>query len=273
MRRNVSKTNPESPAIGEVADVIERCFPEITLFTTNNESPGTRHTSGLAIDIMLDSNKAASRHRAEGMIAAFIKLNESMMWSDIIYTDYHIPAGRGGYGGTRFKPNSYTQDRRHFDHIHMDWVDFSLKNAGAEYRHIPYQWSEAAKTTGFADALYKELAALAGAAPAPLPVMVNWIDGWWEVVQEGTSYYYVLSSADGSAAWTYHRPASSTAPRPADPENRGTFFVTAADRFVVTWERWSTMSTVEHFQRTNADNSDLAGTSNRAGPLTATKIV
>jgi hypothetical protein len=273
MRRNVSQFNPESPAIGEVADAIESSFPGITLFTTNNESPGTRHTSGLAIDIMLDSTKAAQRHLAEGMIAAFIKLNASMIWSDIIYTDYHIPAGRGGYGGTPFKPNSYTQDRRHFDHIHMDWVDFSLKNTGAEYLHIPYKWSEAAKTTGFTDALEKELAALAGATPPPLPILVSWIDGWWEVVQDGLTYYYNLSTADGSAAWTYHRPGSSAVPRPADPENRGTFFVTAADRFAVTWDRWSTVSTVEHFQRTNSDNSDLAGTSNRAGPLTATKIV
>src|SRR5215475_11524687 len=273
MRRDVSRTNPESPSIGEVADVIESCFPGITLFTTNNASPGTRHTSGLAIDIMLDSTNATTRSRAEGMIAAFIKLNAKMMWSDLIYTDYHIPTGRGGYGGTRLKPNPYTQDRRHFDHIHMDWVDFALKNAGAEYKRIPYRWSEAAKTTGFAGALYTELAALAGASPPPPPVTVSWIDGWWQVVQEGTTYYYLLSTADGSAAWTYVAPASSSAPRPANPENRGTFFVTAADRFVITWERWSTVSTVEHFQRTNSDNSDLAGTSNRAGPLTATQIV
>ena len=273
MRRNVSKTNPESPAIGEVADAIERCFPGITLLTTNNVSPGTRHTSGLAIDIMLDSTKAETRSRAEGMIAAFIRLNPKMKWSDIIYTDYHIPAGRGGYGGVPFRPNSYTQDQRHFDHIHMDWVDFALKNTGAEYKRIPYQWSEAAKTTGFAGALYSELAALAGATPPPPPATVNWIDGWWEVVQEGTTYYYLLSTSDGSAAWTYDRPASATAPQPANPENRGTFFVTASDRFAITWERWSTVSTVEHFQRTNTDNSDLAGTSNRAGPLTATQIV
>src|SRR5262245_50327757 len=78
MRRDVSKINPESPAIGEVADVIESCFPGITLLTTNNASPGTRHTSGLAIDIMLDSTKADTRSRAEGMIAAFIKLNTRM---------------------------------------------------------------------------------------------------------------------------------------------------------------------------------------------------
>jgi hypothetical protein len=273
MRRNVSAINPESPSIGEVADVIERCFPGITLLTTNNASPGTRHTSGLAIDIMLDSTRAETRSRAEGMIAAFIKLSAQMMWSDIIYTDYHIPSGRGGYGGRRFKPNPYTQDRRHFDHIHMDWVDFALKNSGAQYLRIPYQWSEAAKTTGFAGALGGELMALAGSTPPPPPVTVNWIDGWWQVVQEGITYYYMLSTADGSAAWTYAAPASSAAPRPANPENRGTFFAIAADRFVITWERWSDVSSVEHFQRTNPGNSDLAGTSNRAGPLTATKIV
>src|SRR5262245_25548583 len=177
MRRDVSRTNPESPSIGEVADVIESCFPGITLFTTNNASPGTRHTSGLAIDIMLDSTKAATRSRAEGMIAAFIKLNTKMMWSDIIYTDYHIPTGRGGYGGMRLKPNPYAQDRQHFDHIHMDWVDFALKNAGAVYQRIPYRWSEAAKTTGFAGALratFPRLACRVEAAsqtPSPFSVL------------------------------------------------------------------------------------------------------
>ena len=272
MRTSVSKVNPECPAIAELADTIERRFPAITLLTTNNVSPGTRHTAGLAIDIMLDSTKPAQRSRAEGMIAAFIKLEAKMLWSDLIYTDYHIPTGRGGYGGTRLKPNSYKQDTRHLDHIHMDWVDFSLKNVGALYTRIPYKWSAAANTTGFASALDTELAALAGAAPPLPPASVAWIDGWWEVVQEGITYYYLLRTADGSASWTYGRPAASTAPAPANPENRGTFIAAAADRFVVTWDRWTTVSTVERFQPAAADNLSLAGTSNRAGPLTATKI-
>ena len=273
MRSNVSKTNPECPSISELAETIEHCFPEITLFTTNNVSPGTRHTSGLAIDIMLDSTKAAARGRAEGMIAVFIKLQQKMMWSDIIFTDYHIPAGRAGYGGTPFKPNSYTADRRHFDHIHMDWVDFSLKNSGAEYNRIPYKWSAAAKTTGFGTELFAELKSLSGAPPSVPSASAPWIDGWWEVVQEGTTYYYLLRIADGSAAWTYVRPASGKTPQPVHPENRGTFVIGAADRFVITWERWSTIATVERFQSSSSDNTNLAGTSNRGGPLVATKIV
>lgn len=36
-------------------------------------------------------------------------------------------------------------------------------------------------------------------------VTASWIDGWWEVVQEGGTYYYLLRIADGSAAWTYVR--------------------------------------------------------------------
>lgn len=271
MRSSVSKTNPECPAISELADTIERCFPDVTLLTTNNVSPGTRHTAGVAIDIMLDSTKAAARSRAEGMIAVFIKLHQKMLWSDIIFTDYHVPAGRAGYGGTPFKPNPYTADRRHFDHIHMDWVDFSLKNSEPEFRRIPYKWSEAAKTTGFGGALYAELAALSGSTPAPSPPSARptWIDGWWEVVQEGESYFYLLRSADGSAAWTYSRPASASTAQPAHTENRGTI-AAQADSFVITWERWAAIATVEKFTRTSP--GVLAGTSNRAGPLTATKI-
>lgn len=273
MRSSVSTKNPECPAISELADTIQRCFPEITLFTTNNVSPGTRHTAGVAIDIMLDSTKAAQHSRAEGMIAAFIKLHQKMLWSDIIFTDYHIPAGRGGYGGTPFTPNPYTADRRHFDHIHMDWVDFSLKNTGAEYNRIPYKWSAAANTTGFGGALYTELSTLGGGGttPAPPSASVNWIDGWWEVVQEGTTYFYLLRTADGSAAWTYVRPASAKAPKPANPENRGTF-AAAADSFTITWDRWASIATVEKFTRTNPASNTLAGTSNRAGPLSASKI-
>lgn len=132
MRSNVSTKNPEYPAISVLADTIQRCFPEITLFTTNSVSPGTRHTADVAIDIMLDSINAGQRGRAEGMIAVFIKLHQKMLWSDIIFTNYHVPAGR---------------PRRLW------------RGVGAAQRQL--------------------------------------IDGWWEVVQEGTTYHYLLPIADG----------------------------------------------------------------------------
>ena len=170
MRQSTSKKNPECPAIAELADTLQASFPNITLLTTNDASPGTRHTAGLAIDIMLDVTTTKTRELAHGIIDAVVKRHSSMLWSDLIYSDYdgkiityfHIPAG-GGFGGPNgvLKRSPYTQDTRHGDHIHLDWVDLSLKNVGHEYQRIPYKWSKAAETVGFTGALSQDFGALA----------------------------------------------------------------------------------------------------------------
>jgi hypothetical protein len=162
MRQATSDVNPESPAIKTLADALEQRFPNVVLFTTNNESPGTRHTSGIAIDIMLDVTNSDSRGRAHSIIKSLIDLSNAMLWSDIIYSVYdgknisyfHIPA-RGGFGGPKgmLQRNPYTADTKHGDHIHVDWVDFSMKNEGNEYLRIPYKWSAAAQKSDFSAAL------------------------------------------------------------------------------------------------------------------------
>jgi hypothetical protein len=96
-------------------------------------------------------------------------MHPQMRWSDLIYSDFdgtnvtyfHIPGG-GGFGGPNgmLQRNPYTQDTRHSDHIHLDWVDFSLKNTGAEYLRIPYRWSVAANTIGFRQALTTEFSSI-----------------------------------------------------------------------------------------------------------------
>ncbi|HTK27109.1 MAG TPA: hypothetical protein VL327_11170 [Pyrinomonadaceae bacterium] len=169
MRSGVSATNPECPAIKEVAEALENAYPAVTLYTTNNESPGTRHTSGLAIDIMLNVRNTAERTRAHAIIEVFVRLHPQLHWSDLIYSDFdgsnvtyfHIPAG-GGFGGPNglLQRNPYTQDTRHSDHIHLDWVDFSLKNPPPQYERIPYRWSVAANTVGFRQALVGEFASI-----------------------------------------------------------------------------------------------------------------
>ena len=170
MRQSTSNKNPECPAIAALADILEANFPNITLFTTNDVSPGTRHTAGLAIDIMLDVTNTEKRKLAHGIIDAVVKRHSSMLWSDLIYSDYdgkiityfHIPA-RGGFGGPNglLKRNPYTADTRHGDHIHLDWVDLSLTNTGQEYQRIPYKWSKAAETVGFRGELSQDFGALA----------------------------------------------------------------------------------------------------------------
>lgn len=169
MRRNTSATNQESPAIRTLADELERRFPAVTLLTTNNASPGTRHTAGLAIDIMLDVRTAGERTRAHALIDVFVRLHGVMKWSDLIYSDFegttvtyfHIPAG-GGFGGPNgmLRRNPYTADTRHGDHIHLDWVDLSLKNTGAEFLRIPYRWSDRANGSSWGSSLASELASV-----------------------------------------------------------------------------------------------------------------
>ena len=212
MRKNKSTLNPECPAIAELADTLEACFPSITLLTTNNVSPGTRHTAGLAIDIMLDVTKKDQRQLAHGIIDVFINHHSLMMWSDLIYSDFdgksisyfHIPA-RGGYGGQMLKRNPYTSDTRHGDHIHLDWVDFSLKNEGQEYLRIPYKWSDAAKKTGFSDVLSASFRTLAlkpasGGVDSVSQVVKQGIAGKWKVTIGGWKGLFVFDQI-GSVYW------------------------------------------------------------------------
>ena len=171
MRQNTSATNPESPAIRTLADALERRFPTVSLLTTNNVRPGTRHTAGLAIDIMLDVRTTSEHRRADALIEVFIRLHPVMKWSDLIYSDYdgttityfHMPGG-GGFGGPNgmLHRNPYTADTRHSDHIHLDWVDLdrSLRNTGDEYLRIPYRWSDRANGSDWAPSLAAALGAI-----------------------------------------------------------------------------------------------------------------
>ncbi len=87
---------------------MESCFPSVTLLTTNDVSPGTRHTAGLAIDIMLDVTKESERTLAHGIIEALVGRHASLLWSDLVYSEFdgtaityfHIPGG-GGFAGPK----------------------------------------------------------------------------------------------------------------------------------------------------------------------------
>ena len=92
----------ESPAIAEVKISLRAAIPELVpaakLGTIRFDH--SRHTAGLAIDIMLDSRNAYEKMMADDIIAALIKLHSRMQWFDLIYTDwkadktpfyFHIP--------------------------------------------------------------------------------------------------------------------------------------------------------------------------------------
>jgi hypothetical protein len=283
MRANRSKKNPECPAIAELADTLERVFPKIMLLTTNDASPGTRHTSGVAIDIAADVTKTDQRTRAHHIMNVLVAQWSAMRWSDLIYSDYdgqsiryfHIPAA-GGYGGKNglLKQSPYTDDTRHSDHIHLDWVDFSMRNTGALYQRIPYQWSPAAKTTGFGPQLEAALraapsggAASTAASPAAAP---SWLQGWWQV-DDGNTYYYFFD-ARSQVRYTKTAPArGSQAMQQGLNDGRVTVSGVAADTVVIDWNPADGGSTRETFKRVGGRN-EMSGTSNRYAPLYAKKM-
>src|SRR5262245_10102986 len=277
MRQNTSDKNPECPAIKELADTLEACFRSTTLLTTNNVSPGTRHTAGLAIDIMLDVTRVEQRRLAHGIIDVLVAHHSSMQWSDLIYSDFeggaisyfHIPA-RGGFGGPNgmLKRNPYTADTRHGDHIHLDWVDLALKNTGAEYSRIPYKWSGAAETVGFAAELTEAFHALASgqAAPRSEEAVPAWLMGWWEVTWRGEAYFYFFERS-GQVRWTDLRHTGATQP-PQNARDRGAFAV-SEDNVTI---RWGASGSVETFGRRVTSKEQMRGTWNYREPLVAEKL-
>jgi hypothetical protein len=283
MRSSKSSINPECPAIAELADTLEKAFPDITLFTTNNVSPGTRHTAGVAIDIMADVTKAEQRRRAHHIMNALVANWSALRWSDLIYSDFdgssisyfHIPAA-GGFGGPigMLRRNPYTSDTRHGDHIHLDWVDFSLKNDGALAQRIPYRWSDAAHTTGFAGQLASALAAAPASLSAPSgdAGANGWLQGWWKVV-DGNTYYYFFSSGL-EVFYTKTEPQQSSQPM-RNPMNRGRCVLagtgTTQNLLTIEWNPADGGSTREVFTRLPG-RSAMGGTSNRYAPLWATKM-
>jgi hypothetical protein len=109
---------------------------------------------------------------ADDIIAALIGMQAQIRWHDIIYTDwlpgtipgaqrrpfhFHIPGGGGGYGGKRLAKNPVDEalGRAHENHVHVDWVDLSLRIPGDVI--FVYDWPQDALSTGFAPDLMGRL--------------------------------------------------------------------------------------------------------------------
>jgi hypothetical protein len=204
----------------------------------------------------------------------------SMRWSDLIYSawtgssiyHYHIPGKEShGYGGTPLKPNAYTADTAHEAHIHIDWVDFAKKNPMPQYLTDPYQWTNAAETTGFSAKLQAEIRkAMAGPKPFIFgDQSPSWLQGWWVVDADGDTEYYYFGLA-GFVDWTDKKPASRAAPM-FTPQNKGTFKVSGGTQLVITWNEVGGMQSVESF-RVDGGHRNLSGSSNRGYNLKARKM-
>jgi hypothetical protein len=165
--------NTVCPALAELVRALQGVIPELRgdkIGTIRND--GSRHTAGLAADIMLDSTNAYEKMIADDIIAALIGMQGQIRWHDIIYTDwlpgttpgarprpfhFHIPGGGGGYGGKRLAKNPVDEalGRAHENHVHVDWVDFSLRIPGDVI--FVYDWPQDALSTGFAPDLMGRL--------------------------------------------------------------------------------------------------------------------
>jgi hypothetical protein len=160
------------PAAAELVRALQAVIPELRgggIGTLRDD--GSRHTAGLAVDIMLDSTNAYQKMIADDIIDALIAMQGQIRWHDILYTDwlpgtpprpfhFHIPGGGGGYGGRRLQKNPNNDravGREHENHIHVDWVDFSLRIVPHETVFV-YDWPADARSTGFGGALTSRLA-------------------------------------------------------------------------------------------------------------------
>jgi hypothetical protein len=137
---------PECPAISELKEALYEVFPWIELGTVRND--GSRHTAGLAMDIMLNSKNPSEKVFADQIIEACIATHSLMGWGDILYTDWNggkpfyftIP-GAPPYGGKHLQKNLNKDGKlgkAHEDHIHIDWWTGNSTT-----------WPPACKKTGF----------------------------------------------------------------------------------------------------------------------------
>src|ERR1700728_3649287 len=103
------------PAVAELARALQGVIPELRAGGIGTiRQDGSRHTAGLAADIMLDSKNEYQKGTADDILAARIDMQGQMRWHEILYTDwlpgptsasparafhFHIPARAAGCGG------------------------------------------------------------------------------------------------------------------------------------------------------------------------------
>jgi hypothetical protein len=83
---------------------------------------------------------------AKNLVSFLLDYQDFIKWKSIIYRDVC-------FDGKTMKPQKYTQDKKHFDHIHIDWLDWSLVKKDSAGTVTSIGWPEEALTTGFEDVL------------------------------------------------------------------------------------------------------------------------
>jgi hypothetical protein len=106
------------------------------------DGTANRHDAGLALDVILFANVETERILGEHLCAAFRRYQYLMGWLGMIFMNVNVNGETGG-------SNLYTDDEKHYTHIHIDWFKDAVRNNAGEVTDIP--WPPTALTTGFAD--------------------------------------------------------------------------------------------------------------------------
>lgn len=268
----------ECPAITALKQALV-ALPSVRRDTLVDARPATRHTSGLAIDIFFNSKVEQQKQRGLELIDVLVKHQKAMQWSDLIFTNFHIGGGIGGYMGDGRTRSSWTGGG-HDDHIHLDWVDRSLRSGpdgSPAFIDNPWEHSAISRQTGWAGPLRADLQGLAsgwasGATGASAPCSnTQWANGWW-VVHDGNYYYYFSGQASTNrVTYTESRSANARIPPPKKPFNEGKVTLTTQG-LIIDWNPADGGATRETFTRRGSSESEMSGVSNRYGPLTAKKM-
>lgn len=152
---------PECPAIAELRTALIEGVPLLAWQTGKIgtvRDDGSRHTAGVAMDIMLDSRVPEEKSSADQIIDALIAAAAQMRWGNILYTDWQsgkpaffsigfMPPYGSGTGTPGKRPNTNASlGTDHINHIHIDWWGFD-----------PAALPQHSRTTGFKTSLVAEL--------------------------------------------------------------------------------------------------------------------
>jgi hypothetical protein len=171
---------PVSPAVRTLETALRSSIPFLagTYKEVNGASlqriqidGNLRHQMGVCLDIILFATPWAAdksvdweseRKLGGNIVKAFVDLKREMGWSEIIYENrlFWEPGYYRHYGA----------DRKHYTHIHIDWMTNNLKGRGKTYAEITRD-SPQARNTDFAAALVARLQIInqqwqSGALPA-----------------------------------------------------------------------------------------------------------
>ncbi len=97
-----------------------------------------RHDKGLALDIILFSEKFEEDQLAQSLIRVFKKDQYLLKWRGLIFKHTYV-------SGLTFAEQTWDADD-HLNHLHIDWFDYSLYAATGK-TDIP--WPPEASTAGF----------------------------------------------------------------------------------------------------------------------------